>query len=56
MVASINDQLIAARADMIKNLENQQNALQVTRSNLTCQNSFLNNMISDVSVEELLYV
>jgi tyrosine-protein kinase Etk/Wzc len=56
LVSSLNNQLTAVRGDMIRNLENQQSALQVTRNNLSGQNNQINNIVSNVPVQERQYV
>ncbi|HEX5150787.1 MAG TPA: polysaccharide biosynthesis tyrosine autokinase [Parafilimonas sp.] len=56
LVESVNIQLNMVRDDMIKNLENQQRALEITRNNIVGQNSQINNMVSNVPVQEREYV
>ena len=53
---NIDAQLNAARDDMIKNLENQQNTLQTTRSNLVSQNAQINTVLGNVPGQERQYV
>jgi len=56
LVKNADAQLSGVRDDMIKSLENQQQALQVTRSKIVGENSLINNMVNDVPVQERQYV
>jgi capsular exopolysaccharide synthesis family protein len=56
IVRNIDVQLESVRNDMIKSLESQQQALQVTRNKIVGENSVLNNMVSNVPVQERKYI
>lgn len=56
LVQNVDVQLNAARADMVKSLENQQTALQTTRTNLVAQNGQIGDILSNVPSQERQYV
>jgi len=56
LVKNIDAQLTGARNDMIRGLENQQQALQVTKSKIVGENSIINNMVNEVPVQERQYL
>ena len=56
LVQNMDAQLNAARGDMIKNLENQENTLQTTRTNLVNQNAQINTVLGGVPGQERQYI
>jgi len=56
LVRNIDAQLSGVRNDMIRSLENQQQALEVTKSKIVGENSLINNMVNNVPVQERQYV
>lgn len=56
LVTNLDIQLSNLRNDMIKSLQNQQKALQLSKDRIISENAILSNMVSNVPVQERKYV
>lgn len=56
VVQNIDLQINSLRADMLKNLQNQKKALEISRDKILAENSLIGNMVHEVPAQERVYV